>query len=243
MADEHYEIPRLAQVYDLLDPDRSDLDVYGAIVDEFAATRVLDVGCGTGTFACMLAERGIDVTGLDPAAASLDVARKKTGADRVRWVHGDAGASPAIGADVVTMTGNVAQVFVDDDQWSRALRGCHLALRHEGHLVFETRVPGDRAWLRWTRDATYVRSMLPGIGAVRHWVEVTDVRPGIVAFRSTYIFESDGATYASDSTLRFRTPSELAGSLSAAHFEVEDVRDAPDRPGREWVYIATRRTG
>jgi 2-polyprenyl-3-methyl-5-hydroxy-6-metoxy-1,4-benzoquinol methylase len=40
---------------------------------------VLDIGCGTGTFALMLAKRGLEVTGVDPAEASLDVARTKTG--------------------------------------------------------------------------------------------------------------------------------------------------------------------
>ncbi|MDQ3391600.1 MAG: class I SAM-dependent methyltransferase, partial [Actinomycetota bacterium] len=33
MADAIFEDPRLAQVYDPLDPDRSDLDVYVAVVD------------------------------------------------------------------------------------------------------------------------------------------------------------------------------------------------------------------
>jgi len=33
MADEIFEHPRLAAIYDALDPDRSDLDVYVGIVD------------------------------------------------------------------------------------------------------------------------------------------------------------------------------------------------------------------
>jgi hypothetical protein len=69
---------------------------------------------------------------------------------------------------------------------------------------------------------------------------VTDVRPSIVSFRSTYIFEVDGASYTSDSTLRFRSRAHLAISLPEAGFEVNDVRDAPDRPGREFVLLARR---
>ena len=44
MADAIFEDPRLAAMYDALDPDRSDLDVYRAIADELGARRVLDVG-------------------------------------------------------------------------------------------------------------------------------------------------------------------------------------------------------
>jgi ubiquinone/menaquinone biosynthesis C-methylase UbiE len=108
VADAHYEDPRLVRVYDPLDPDRSDLDVYAALVEELGARSVLDIGCGTGTFACLLAVGGLVVVGLDPAAASLELARSKPGADRVRWVHGSAIAIPPIQVDVATMTGNVA---------------------------------------------------------------------------------------------------------------------------------------
>ena len=94
LVDDIFDDPRLAAMYDPLDPDRSDLDVYVAIADELSARRVLDVGCGTGTFALMLADKGLEVTGVDPAKASLDVARAKPGAERVRWIHGDATALP-----------------------------------------------------------------------------------------------------------------------------------------------------
>ena len=67
MPDEIFEHLRLAAIYDALDPDRSDLDVYVAIAGELGAASVLDVGCGTGTFALLLAERGLEVIGVDPA--------------------------------------------------------------------------------------------------------------------------------------------------------------------------------
>jgi predicted RNA methylase len=47
--------PRFAVLYDILDPDRSDLDVYAAIVDELGASSVIDIGCGTGSLAVLLA--------------------------------------------------------------------------------------------------------------------------------------------------------------------------------------------
>ena len=129
MVDAIFAERRLAEVYDPLDPDRSDLDAYAAMVDEFGAGSVLDIGCGTGTFACLLARRGLTVTAVDPAAASLAVARTKPGADRVRWVHGYATDLPPLQVDLVTMTANVAQVFVTDEDWASTLRATYAALR------------------------------------------------------------------------------------------------------------------
>lgn len=77
--DEEFRHPRLAAMYDALDGNRSDLDTYLAIAQELQAQRVLDVGCGTGTLALMLVDLGLAVTGVDPAAASLAVARAKPG--------------------------------------------------------------------------------------------------------------------------------------------------------------------
>jgi SAM-dependent methyltransferase len=240
MADAIFELPRLAEIYDPLDPDRSDLDAYLAIVAEFDARSVLDIGCGTGTFACLMASRGVEVTGLDPAGASLDVARTKPGADRVRWLHGDVASLPHLQVDLVTMTGNVAQVFLTDEEWASVLRHAHASLRPGGRLVFETRDPARQAWLEWNRESSQARTDIPGVGGVETWVEVTEVRDDLVSFRATFVFEADRAVLTSDSRLRFRRREEVAGSLTSAGFVLEDVRDAPDRPGRELVFVAQR---
>jgi SAM-dependent methyltransferase len=240
VADAHYENPRLAQIYDFLDAPRPDLDVYVALVEELGAHHVLDVGCGTGTFACRLAQQGLVVVGLDPAAASLDVARAKPGSERVRWILGEAPALPPMRADLASMTGNVAQAFVTDDSWVETLDAIRQALRPGGCLVFESRVPEDRAWRRWTPEASHIRVDVPGVGTVDGSVAVTKVTEPLVSFRWEFVFASDGAVLTSDSTLRFRSRGELAGSLRDAGFVVREVRDAPDRPGREYVFIAQR---
>ncbi len=240
MGDAAFEHPRLAAIYDALDPDRSDLDVYLAIARELGARRVLDVGCGTGTFALLLADRGVEVTGVDPARSSLRVAQGKPGAARVRWVHGDARALPPLQVDLATMTANVAQAIVDPLEWDSTLQGIFDSLRPGGHLVFETRDPAQEAWQEWNRAATHRVTEIDGVGAVESWVEVLDVAGPLVRFRGTCVFASDGEVLISDSTLRFRERDEVSEALIAHGYEVEDIRDAPDRPGREFVFFARR---
>jgi SAM-dependent methyltransferase len=238
VPDQIFADRRLAEIYDWLEGERDDLAVYDAIVDEFGARAVLDIGCGTGTLACLLARRGVDVVGVDPAAASLEVARSKPGADGVRWILGDATVLPPLAMDLATMTGNVAQVFLSDDEWRATLNGIRAALRPGGRLVFETRDPAQRAWLEWDRASTYAETEIPAVGVVTSWCDVVEVAGSLVTFRATFVFESDGVVLTSDSTLRFHARDEVEASLTAAGYTVDEVRDAPDRPGREFVFVA-----
>jgi SAM-dependent methyltransferase len=241
LPDAVFDEPRLAAIYDALDPDRSDLDAYMAMIEEFGARSVIDLGCGTGVFAIALAGRGIDVIGVDPAGASIDVARAKRGADRVTWIHGDPTVIPAsVSVDAVTMTANVAQVFLTDDDWLATLAAIHAALRPGGRLIFESRDPARRAWEGWTEERTRSTTEIPGIGRVTDWVQVTDVDGDLVTFESPNVFEADGTVITSRSTLRFRSRDQIESSLTRSGFLVEGVRDAPDGPGRELVFVARR---
>ncbi|MFC6082505.1 class I SAM-dependent methyltransferase [Sphaerisporangium aureirubrum] len=240
MADDIFENRRLAAVYDALDPDRGDLEVYATIVAEAGARRVLDVGCGTGTFAVMLAGRGVEVAGVDPAEASLEVAKRKPGSERVEWIRGDATGLPAMEVDLATMTGNVAQAIVAPGEWDGTLRGVYRALRPGGVLVFETRDPARRGWEEWNREATYQVASVPAAGEVENWFEVLDVALPLVTFRGTWVFRADGEVLTSDSTLRFRERDEVESGLAGRGYVVREVREAPDRPGREFVFFAAR---
>lgn len=242
MPDAKFDDPRLAPLYDLFDSDRGDLDAYVRMVEEFGARRILDVGCGTGVLALMLAERGHEVIGVDPAGASLDVARSKPGAERVRFLLGDATTLPPLRVDLATMTGNVAQVFLTDDEWTATLRGVHEALRPGGRLVFESRDPARRVWEDWTRDWTPESIEVAGIGVVESWAEVTRVEDALVTFDGAVAFP-DGTVVPTSSTLRFRRREEIESTLDAVGFRVDAVRDAPDRPGHEFVFVASRPLG
>src|SRR5690606_9857418 len=143
-----FDHPFVAAAYDVMDGPRDDLDLYVDVARELGARSVVDIGCGTGTLWIGLAAGGYAVTGVDPAGAMLDVARGKPGAERVRWIHGtavDAAASDDLLVDLAVMTGNVAQVFLTDDDWLGTLRAVRACLVPGGHLVLEARVPGARA--------------------------------------------------------------------------------------------------
>lgn len=244
VPDAIFDHPRVARVYDPLDPDRSDLDTYIDLVDEFGASAVLDIGCGTGTLCSRLAiERGLRVLGVDPARASVDVARTKTGADRVTWLVGTAvdvaaDLSHRQQYDLATMTANVAQVFLRDEEWIANLRAIQTCLRPGGYLAFESRVPSDRGWERWTKELTHQVVEVEGEGPVEDWVQVTKVDGEFVTFESPTIFRADGECIDSTSTLRFRSKEALCRSLTEAGFTKTEVRDLPYAPGRGWLMVA-----
>ncbi|MCB1717865.1 MAG: class I SAM-dependent methyltransferase, partial [Candidatus Competibacteraceae bacterium] len=78
MADTHYEDPRLAAIYDALNPWAADTDFYLSLAPAQPA-RILDLGCGTGLLACAYANAGHAVVAVDPAAPMLALAREKPG--------------------------------------------------------------------------------------------------------------------------------------------------------------------
>jgi hypothetical protein len=81
---------------------------------------------------------------------------------------------------------------------------------------------------------------VPGVGVVESWEEVTAVDGPLVTFRSMTAFRHEDLVLESISTLRFRDRSELEESLSREGLELFEVRDAPDRPGCEFVFLSRR---
>lgn len=241
VVDALFSDPRLAGLYDDFDGARDDLVHYERVVRELGAHQVLDVGCGTGSLGCLLAQAGFDVVGVDPAEASLDVARGKPGAEHVGWIHGFATTLPPLQVDLALMTGNVAQVFLTDEDLLGTLCGIQGALRPGGYLVFESRRPEYRAWAEWQQEPAETAVHVAGVGAVSLRRDVTSVELPLVSFRQTYVFP-DGTQIVSDSTLRFRSQNEFDVLLDQAGFSVLDVRQAPDRPGREFVFITRKRS-
>jgi len=106
--------------------------------------------------------------------------------------------------------------------------------RPQGWFVFETRRLEARDCQQWDIAPTTVE--LPnGTSAVVSRT-VTRVDLPLVTFESPTVL--DGHPLISASTLRFRDPREIERDLTTHGLRMMEIRDAPDRPGKELVVIA-----
>ncbi|SNY32595.1 class I SAM-dependent methyltransferase [Paractinoplanes atraurantiacus] len=209
-------------VYDAENVWGWDDDFFMAVLAERTSPRVLDFGCGTGRLAIAMAAAGHEVTGVDPARASLDAARRKPGAERVRWIEGSVEALPERSFDAALLTSHVAQFFVGDEEWSSALRALRRSLLPGGRLIFDSRDPVYREWERWNPTDSRRVIVLPDGGLVVAWTEVNDRNEGTISFTHHFAFtESDELI--SEATLRFRSEEELRADVEAAGFDVDRV--------------------
>jgi ubiquinone/menaquinone biosynthesis C-methylase UbiE len=122
----------------------------------------LDLGCGTGGDAVLLASRGIDVTGIDASASALDQARRRAdeAGVQVTWIEGDVLELPLPGAsvDLATDRGCLHHVAVDDQ--ATYAREVARVLRPGGRLLLrDFNQPGHHAH---AISAESVRAMVAG---------------------------------------------------------------------------------
>ena len=167
---------------DLRSPfQRYRVDKVLSIYDPAPQERVLDLGCGWGTFEWALGPRVTEVVGVDFSAKSVDLCerqREAGGFRNVRFVHADAGATGlAAGSfDLVIAADLFEHLYPDDSE--RVAREAHRVLKsggrfsiwtpHRGHVL--EILKNNRVLLK--PDPTHVdyksmerlRSLLAGAG-------------------------------------------------------------------------------
>jgi SAM-dependent methyltransferase len=235
-----YQQAQIAELYELANPRAQDTDFYVSLAGVHPC-RVLDLGCGTGTLCCALAERGHRVTGVDPAAAMLAVARRKPYAEQVEWVESTAQSYRTQQRfDLIVMTGHAFQVMLTDADALAVLETMRVHLAERGRVAFETRNPRVNWVGEWVARPPLVY-MSPG-GQVFETLEITRANGEFISFETSYRF-SDAALTTS-STLRFPSREHVEALIARSGLVVRKVFGSWDGSpfeaarSREIIFIA-----
>ncbi|MGN7294613.1 class I SAM-dependent methyltransferase [Rhizobium sp. SAFR-030] len=227
-VDDAFSRRGMAILYDSFNAHGADRDFYLDLAVD--PSRILDIGCGTGLLTLALAARGHDVTGVDPAAGMLSVARDKDEAGLVRWIKAGADQLELPERfDLAIMTAHVFQVFLDDRETSAALTNIHRHLGPGGRLVFESRNPDAGAYNGWTQERTRQTEEVPGIGPVEVFYQVRERDGEHITFDAVFTLLETGERRISESTLRFAPKDKIVALVEEAGFRIESVFGDWDR--------------
>jgi SAM-dependent methyltransferase len=214
-----YHNTQIAELYDLSNPRAQDTDFYLSLAGPRPCS-VLDLGCGTGTLCCALAERGHRVTGVDPAAAMLAVARRKLHADQVQWVESSAQCyKSARRFDLIVMTGHAFQILLTDADALAVLKTMRGHLAERGRVAFETRNPRLDWAAEWGSRPPVVR-MLPG-GQLIETLHITGKDEELISFQTSYRLPP--GTLTTSSRLRFPSREHLDALIARSGLVVREV--------------------
>ena len=220
LSDPLYQDPDLVEFYDIENGAWDDFGFCREIARD--ARSVLDLGCGTGQLAAMIAN-GRRVVGVDPAGAMLDIARTRTGGDKVRWIEASAQTVRLNETfDLVLLTGHAFQVFLTDDDARAVLETIAAHLAPNGTFIFDSRNPGRKEWREWTPAKSGRMVMHPLHGAVKAWNDVAfDEKTAIATYQTFYEFQASGKTVSASSQIRFIGKERLAELIAEAGLRVD----------------------
>jgi len=214
-----YQNPQIAEIYDLANPWAPEYDFYLSLAG-LRPCSALDLGCGTGTLCCALAQGGHRVTGVDPAAAMLAVARSKPHAAQVEWVETSAQSYRSHRRfDLIVMTGHAFQLLLTDADALAVLETMRDHLNQRGRVAFETRNPRVDWVGEWAARPPLVR-LLPG-GQLLETLQITGEDGEFISFQTSYRLPHE--TLTTSSTLRFPSREHVESLIARSGLVVRDV--------------------
>lgn len=215
--DRQFSDQRLADLYELGNAGSEDRDFYLSLAGD-TPKDILDLGCGTGWLTRSYARAGHRVVGVDPAEAMLNVARRASPSDGVKWVRASAeGFRSDQRFDLIIMTGHAFQVLLTDEHVDAALQTMRRHLKPDGLAVFESRNPNIDWDTVWAREYT-MRTPRGDVRAARRMTDASGA-PEYLSFAWDYHFSDEKIT--SDSTLRFMDRTRICEAARQAGLKPE----------------------
>jgi SAM-dependent methyltransferase len=134
---------RIADIYDELYEGMLDTESTVEFLADLAGKGpVLELAVGTGRVALPLAERGIEVHGIDSSESMVERLRAKEGADRVSVTMGDFAEVGVDGAfTLIFVVFNTLFALTSQEEQIRCFRNAAEHLETDGHFVVEVFVP------------------------------------------------------------------------------------------------------
>ena len=195
---------RIAEVYDEIYrpvnvPERVDI-----LTELAAGGQALELGIGTGTYALPLAERGVDVYGIESSQAMIEQLRAKRGGKEMPVTLGDFADVEVEGTfSLVFVINNTFLMLTSQDEQVRCFQNVASHLSESGVFLVHAFVPD----LSRFSGGQHLSASLPDLASVRLDVSVHDAANQVVDFRHLHLTEDGIRMF--PGRLRYVWPSEL----------------------------------
>ena len=219
-----------AQYYDLLYREKdypTEVDYVDALIKKYAindARTILDLGCGTGGHAVLLARKGYRITGVDRSDAMLAIAeeKKRQSGDSVEFHKGDISTvhlEESFDAAIAMFA--VMGYQTTNEHLESSLLNTWRHLNRDGLLIFDawfgpaviTQKPHDRVLIVEEGAGTVIRLTRPVLDILTHTVSVN--------FTVLHIEDDRVLDYVEEThAMRFFFPKELDFMLAKTGYEV-----------------------
>lgn len=176
--------------YDLLYKDKdypAEVDFIESLFKKYGTGKIktiLDMGCGTGGHALLLAERGYSVTGIDMSKSMLSIAKEKArkaniSVDLFEGNIREFNTNRKFDA-IISMFAVIGYQITNDDL-KKAVENARKQLKHNGLFIFDVwfgpaviaQKPGDRIKIIENESERIIRLTRSALNIIKHTVDVS----------------------------------------------------------------------
>ena len=188
---------------------------------------LLDLGCGTGNHALVLAENGFQVTGVDISQTAIDLANKKAEEKKfkIKFIQGD-----MIDLDLhhqfdicISMFSSLCYI-TDINQFKIALTNIYQHLKPDGVLIFDfwngntviNEKPSTKIKNITFKDEKIIRTATPTLNIKK---QICTIRYDCIISKNSTLIDEFEETH----TMRYHFADDLKEYLKTAGFKEVDV--------------------